>query len=47
MAVERLVEQPLLADHLREQAHKLAVSTFSRAASAKAFSELFSHMIEA
>jgi phosphatidyl-myo-inositol dimannoside synthase len=45
-AIERLVREPFLADHLREQGYKLAVNKFSRASSAEAFSTLFERMIQ-
>jgi len=45
-AIERLVQEPLLADHLREQGYKLAVNKFSRASSTKSFSALFERMIQ-
>ena len=45
-AIERLVREPFLADHLREQGYKLAVNKFSRASSAESFSSLFDRMIQ-
>ncbi|MBW2738705.1 MAG: glycosyltransferase [Deltaproteobacteria bacterium] len=44
-AVERLSQEPLLADKLRESGYKLAVNEFSRASSAQAFSNLFNKVI--
>jgi len=45
-AVERLMKEPTLADHLRERGYRLAVSRFSRAGSAQAFSDLFDRTIQ-
>ena len=44
-AVEKLSQEPLLADKLRESGYKLAVNEFSRASSAQAFSNLFNKVI--
>jgi glycosyltransferase involved in cell wall biosynthesis len=44
-AVERLVTEPGLAQHLRKSAHRFAVTQFSRRSSAKAFSLLFEQMM--
>ncbi|MBW2738848.1 MAG: glycosyltransferase family 4 protein [Deltaproteobacteria bacterium] len=44
-AIERLTQEPLLADKLRESGYKLAVNEFSRASSAQAFSNLFNKVI--
>jgi phosphatidylinositol alpha-1,6-mannosyltransferase len=46
-AIDRLVREPFLADHLREQGYKLAVNKFSRTSSAESFSALFDRMIQA
>lgn len=45
-AIERLVREPFLVDHLCGQGYKLAVNKFSRAISAKSFSALFDRMIQ-
>jgi phosphatidylinositol alpha-1,6-mannosyltransferase len=44
-AVERLVRNPSLADRLSTSAHQLANSKFSRASSARAFSDVFEDVI--
>ena len=46
-AVERLVREPDLADRLMTAGHNLARTKFTRSASVKAFSELFSTLLQA